>query len=87
MCYKGSDSIEAVLDYAVDGQGVALLPHYLATAELTGQRLKPVLPDNVAVLTDVHICFRERRFMPRRVRALLDHVAGDIAQKLSEQDL
>lgn len=80
-----SDSIEAVLDYALDGQGVALLPHYLATAELAGERLEPVLMEEVSVLTDVHLCFRERRFMPRRVRALLDHLASDITQKLTKR--
>ncbi len=80
-----SDSIEAVLDCAVDGQGIALLPHYLAAAELASRRLEPVLPEEVSVLTDVHLCFRERRFMPRRVRALLDHVANDVTQKLTEQ--
>lgn len=79
-----SDSIEAVLDYAVGGQGIALLPQYLAAAELAGQRLEPVMAMEVSVLTDVHLCFRERRFMPRRVRALLDHVASHITQKLTE---
>ncbi len=78
-----SDSIEAILDYAVDGQGVALLPHYLAAAAITAERLEPVLPDDVTVLKDVHLCFRERRFTPRRVRALIDQVASDIAEKLT----
>ncbi|MEM6610127.1 MAG: LysR family transcriptional regulator [Pseudomonadota bacterium] len=80
-----SDSIEAVLDYAIDGQGVALLPHYLAAAAISAGRLEPVLPEDVTVLTDVHLCFRERRFMPRRVRRLIDHVAREITWKLTKQ--
>ena len=80
-----SDSIEAVLDFAIDGQGVALLPNYLAMAERASECLKPILREEVSVLTDVHLCFRERRFMPRRVRALLDHLADDITRKLAQQ--
>lgn len=77
-----SDSIEAVLDYARDGHGVALLPRYLADRDVAEQRLEPVLPTDVSLMTDVHVCFRERRFMPRRVRALLDHIAEDITRNL-----
>ena len=78
-----SDSIEAVLDLAKDGQGIALLPEYLVLDDVQNGSLVPVCTDLVTVETDVHICFRERRFMPRRVRALIDHVAADVASALS----
>lgn len=81
-----TDSIEAVHDHIRDGQGVGVLPHYLAAADLATGALVPVLPDVVSLRTDVHLCFRERRFMPRRVRALIDHVAGEVAQWLLEVD-
>ncbi|MEM8978143.1 MAG: LysR family transcriptional regulator [Pseudomonadota bacterium] len=84
-CVVSSDSIEAVLDYTLDSQGIALLPHYLATAEQARDRLVPVLAEDIKARTDVHLCFRERRFMHRRVRALLDHVAEDITRNLSKQ--
>ncbi|MEM9435638.1 MAG: LysR family transcriptional regulator [Pseudomonadota bacterium] len=78
-----SDSIEAVLDLARDGQGIALLPEYLAAKDVSNGSLTPVCPDLVSVETDVHICFRERRFMPQRVRALIDHVATEVTSALS----
>ncbi len=77
-----SDSIEAVLDLAKEGHGVALLPRYLAGTDVASERLEPVIPDQISVLTDVHICFRERRFMPRRVRILIDHLASEITRDL-----
>ena len=77
-----SDSIEAVLDLAKEGHGIALLPRYLIGAELAEGSLEPVLPDLVSVRTDAHICFRERRFMPARVHALIDHVADETASAL-----
>lgn len=79
-----SDSIEAVLDLALEGHGVALLPHYLIAQDLEAGRLKTVCPDLVSVQTDVHICFRERRFMPARVRALIDHIAADVSSELAQ---
>lgn len=78
-----SDSIEAVLDLAKDGQGVALLPEYLMAESGQNGSLVPVCNDLVSVQTDVHICFRERRFMPARVRALIDHIAADITAALA----
>ena len=77
-----SDSIEAVLDFTREGHGIALLPRYLVREDLAQKRLEPIVSDLVAMQTDVHICFRERRFMPRRVRALIDHLAGDLASAL-----
>lgn len=78
-----SDSIEAVLDLAKDGQGIALLPEYLVREDVQNSSLIPVCAELVTVETDAHICFRERRFMPRRVRALIDHVAADVASALA----
>ena len=78
-----SDSIEAVLDLARDGQGIALLPEYLVAEDVSNGSLTPVCADLVSVETDVHICFRERRFMPQRVRALIDHVATEVTKALS----
>ncbi len=78
-----SDSIEAVWDLAKEGHGIALLPEYLIAKDLGDGSLEPVCPDLVSVQTDVHICFRERRFMPARVRALIDHVAADITSALA----
>ncbi|MEM9393463.1 MAG: LysR family transcriptional regulator [Pseudomonadota bacterium] len=81
-----SDSIEAVLDMTKDGQGIALLPKYLIAKDVDTGCLLPVCPDLVSVQTDVHICFRERRFMPARVRALIDYVAADISSALASGD-
>lgn len=77
-----SGSIEAVADLARDGQGVALLPRYMTEADIADRRLEPVLPDLVSLQTAVHICFREKRFMPRQVRALIDHLASEITETL-----
>lgn len=77
-----SGSIEAVADFTRSCHGVALLPRYLIAADVADQRLEPVLPELISVLTDVHICFREKRFMPRRVRALVDHLASEITEML-----
>lgn len=81
-----SGSIEAVADFTRDGHGAALLPHYLAASDVAAQRLMAVLPDAISMTTDVHLCLRERRFMPRRVRAVVDHLVHEIAGALRTLD-
>jgi DNA-binding transcriptional LysR family regulator len=81
-----SGSIEAVADLAKAGQGVALLPRYLVATDVARGMLVPLCADTVATSADVHICFKERRFMPRRVRALVQHLGEALAKDLQTHE-
>lgn len=79
-----SDSVEAILDLVCEGQGIALLPSYLIRTDVQNGSLEQICSDLVSVETEVHICFRERRFMPARVRALIDHIAAEVTLALGD---
>jgi DNA-binding transcriptional LysR family regulator len=77
-----SGSIEAVADLAKAGQGIALLPRYLVATDVARGMLVPLCVDAVATSSDVHICFKERLFMPKRVRDFVEHLAEALAADL-----
>ena len=75
-------SIEALADLTRAGHGAALLPLYHVAEDVAAHRLLPVLPDVIVSSIDVHLCFREREFMPARVRAVINHLVAEMSQAL-----
>jgi DNA-binding transcriptional LysR family regulator len=63
---------------ALAGMGIAVLPSYLAQADLAGGRLERVLPDwRLAELT-IWACFATRQMLPASTRVLLDFLVADL---------
>lgn len=66
----------ALLDAAVAGMGVALLPDHVCRAALAAGRLVQVFPEWRTQAGIVHLVFTTRRGLPPAVRAFIDHVVG-----------
>lgn len=69
----------ALLDAAVAGMGVALVPDHICRSELAAGRLARVFADWRTQAGIVHLVFTTRRGLPPAVRAFIDHVARSLA--------
>ena len=74
------NSFEVILSAVLAGLGVALLPEYVCNEALQSGKLVRVLPGWVAPEVTVHLVFPSRRGLPPAVRALIDHLAGDLIE-------
>jgi len=65
--------------WAVDGRGIALKSTWDIGADLLAQRLQVVMPQWRLPDAPVHALYRRSRYMPTRVRLLLDFLADRFA--------
>ncbi len=68
-----------LLQAALAGAGVALLPTYLANPYLASGALQAILPDWDVPLMTIYALFPSRRHLPPAVRALLDFLVQRFA--------
>lgn len=66
-----SNDIEAVMEAAIAGMGVAFLPTFLAAA-MRNDALRPLLPEWRIVGPPVHVLYSTSRQLPSRLRAFID---------------
>ncbi|MEM9071225.1 MAG: LysR family transcriptional regulator [Myxococcota bacterium] len=67
-----------VRDLALEGMGVALIARVLARRELAEGRLTEVLPGTVDLQTGIYAITSQRRRLPARVRAFLEHLRREL---------
>jgi len=77
-----SSSQLALLSCAVEGAGIARLPHYLVRDALEAGRLTRVLPRATASRRSVFALMPTRAFVAPRVRAFADVLARDLGRAL-----
>ncbi len=63
---------EALLHAAILGHGISMHPRYMLEAQLASGALSIVLPHLTPTALDIYAMYPSRRFLPSRVRALLD---------------
>lgn len=56
----------------VAGQGIALVPSFIAGPDVVGSRLEPLLPDYRPALLGVHAVYPHARHLAPKVRAFID---------------
>lgn len=76
-----TDDRVALWRAAIHGVGAVLLPHALVQADLNNGRLVHLLPAWQARSAIVHAVFPSRRGLLPAVRALLDFLAQEFAQR------
>lgn len=69
-----SNDMFVLLGAARSGLGIALLPDFLAHAEILAGKLVRVLPDQVGARTPISVVYYERELMPFAVRTLIDFI-------------
>jgi DNA-binding transcriptional LysR family regulator len=78
-----SRDLQVLLEAALDGTGIALLPEIYAREALAAGRLVHILPAWRAPDSIVHMVFTRRRGMAPATRAFVEYVAKGLRPKLS----
>ena len=73
------DDMRLAVASAVDGGGILLCPEVQCSAELASGALVEVLPGWVRELRQIYAVWAQQRYLPARVRALLEHLAQAVA--------
>jgi DNA-binding transcriptional LysR family regulator len=73
LCADNGDMLRAA---AVAGLGIALLPTFIAGADLHAGRLRQVLADYCPPPLSIYAVFPSRRFLSARVRSLVDFLVA-----------
>ncbi len=72
---------DAVREMAEAGLGIGLVPYFVASDALQAGRLREVLKGRVAFQWSILAVYPRRRYLPLRVRAYIDHLAGALAER------
>jgi DNA-binding transcriptional LysR family regulator len=78
-----ADDMSFVREAALHGLGMAILPPFLVADDLREGRLVRVLPKYSGLAGDCHIVYPSARLLPRRVSALVDFLAVEVAAALA----
>ncbi len=61
---------------ALEGMGIAIMPHLVARGHLAAGRLEHVLPDLPSPTVGLTAIYPDRSYLPAKTRSLLDFLAG-----------
>jgi len=61
---------------ALEGMGIAIMPHLAARASLADGRLERLLPDLPAPTVSLSAIYPDRSYLPAKTRSFLDFLAG-----------
>ncbi|MBJ7414335.1 MAG: LysR family transcriptional regulator [Niveispirillum sp.] len=61
---------------ALEGMGIAIMPHLVARAHLAEGRLEQLLPDLPMPTVNLSAIYRDRSYLPAKTRSFLDFLAG-----------
>ena len=70
-----SNNAELLMDSVIKGAGIALLPTFIAGAELQEGRLVSVLPDYSPPEVSIHALYPPNRHLTLKIRLLIDFLA------------
>jgi DNA-binding transcriptional LysR family regulator len=73
-----SDNVESLRRAAVAGAGIVLLPTFVVADDLEAGRLVTVLDDHPVAALGVFVLYARGKFVPAKVRAFVDHLAGHL---------
>lgn len=66
----------ALFQAAVEGMGIAIMPHLAARGHLAAGRLERLLPDVPAPTVALSAIYADRSYLPAKTRSFLDYLAG-----------
>lgn len=77
--FKAS-SPDAICDAAIAGLGIAIVYEWHAFPYIRSAQLKIILPEYKATTYDIHVVYPERRFVPPKVKRMIEFLAEKIKQ-------
>ena len=72
-----ADNSEAVREAVIAGAGVAVIPVWLFTDEITGGRVRIILDAFEPSTLPIHAVYPSRRLVSPKVRAMIEHLAAE----------
>ncbi|MDR3606614.1 MAG: LysR family transcriptional regulator [Oligoflexia bacterium] len=72
-----SNNIDLVRDFAIRGEGIALLPYFHCSEDLKKDRLQPVLDLWYFDSGPIHAVFPGQRYLLPKVRAFVEHLLAE----------
>jgi DNA-binding transcriptional LysR family regulator len=76
------NSIEAVADAVISGQGIAPVPKFLLVQAIARGEVKLLMTNFELPSIPVHICFTDKALMPARTRLLIDFLVQELPEQL-----
>lgn len=77
-----SNDGEVVVGLALAGHGLILRSHWDVQEHLASGRLLALLPEYQAPRADIYAVYQQRRHVPQRIGAFIEHLAGALATRL-----
>ena len=75
-----ASSPDAVCDATLEGLGISILGEWYVRKHLKSGRLIKILPDFKPTAFDIHAFYPERRFVPQKVKRMIQFIADKIKQ-------
>jgi len=75
-----ASSPDAVCDATLEGLGISILGEWYVRKHLKSGRLIKILPDFKPTAFDIHAVYPERRFVPQKVKRMIQFIADKIKQ-------
>lgn len=74
-----ADNSEAVREGVLSGLGIAVIPEFAFSNEIAGGQVQVLLKAFEPKRLPMHAVYASRRFVPLKVRAMIDHLAHELA--------
>jgi DNA-binding transcriptional LysR family regulator len=74
-----ADNSEAVREGVLAGLGIAVIPTFAFSAEIESGKVKVLLKDHEPKQLPMHAVYPSRRFVPLKVRVMIDYLAHEFA--------
>ena len=72
---------DVLMQAAVAGHGVVMLPTFIVWEHVRAGRLVPALEDHAAPVADIHAVFPHSRHLSPKVRAFVDHLVASFGER------
>ncbi|WP_458733129.1 LysR family transcriptional regulator [Sphingobium xenophagum] len=76
-----TNSDEAAYQAAVAGDGIAIVPSWLIDDDVRDKKIRRLLPDYYLPPITVTVIYPQTRFLSRRARSFIDHIATAVASQ------
>jgi len=73
-----ASSPDAVCDATIKGLGISIICEWYARKYIKTGALKVILPDYRPTTYDIHAVYPERRFVPQKVKRMIEFLAGKL---------
>ena len=75
-----ASSPDAVCDATLEGLGISILGEWYVREHIKNGRLIKILPDFKPTAYDIHAVYPERRFVPQKVKRMIEYLTDKINQ-------